>query len=110
MGRCVQRTDQDESFENESAEFMRIAARPSATHEANLVKCSYQLKFGAQSASKYMWRSDTSDANGGPKTLKTAGLRSHSEQQSRGYSACEPDGEAADWQSRPGKIRKCNLF
>jgi hypothetical protein len=88
MGRCVQRTDQDESFANESAEFMRIAARPSAL-TSNLVKCSYQLKFGAQSASKYMWRSDTSDANGGPKTLKTAGLRSHSKQQSRGYSACE---------------------
>jgi hypothetical protein len=33
------RTDQDGSFTNESAEFMRIAARPSAL-TSNLVKCS----------------------------------------------------------------------
>jgi hypothetical protein len=88
MGRCVQRTDQDESFANESAEFMRITARPCA-FMSNLVKCSYQLNSGVQSASKYMWRSDTSDANGGQKRLKQQGLWSLSEQQSRGYSACE---------------------
>jgi hypothetical protein len=88
MGRCLQRTDQDESFANESAEFMRITARPSAL-TSNLVKCSYQLKFGAQSASKYMWRSDTSDANGGPKRLKQQGCGPIRSKQSRGYSACE---------------------
>jgi hypothetical protein len=42
MGRCVQRTDQDESFANESAELCELQQRPSALTN-NLVECSYQL-------------------------------------------------------------------
>ena len=77
MGRCVQRTDQDESFANESAEFMRIAARPSALTSnlvnaaINLIRCAKRIEIYVEI--RYLgrqWR---------PKTLKTAGLRSLSE-------------------------------
>ena len=88
MGRCVQRTDQDESFANESAEFMRIAARPSAL-KSNLVKCSYQLNSVRKAHRNICGDQIPRTPMAAQKRLKQQGLWSLSEQQSRGYSACE---------------------